>query len=81
MSLATRLQTVVASRANAGCETCKWLDSLTDSDRHAFDSWLKDGKSLAQLWEIATSEDINPLQVSITAMRNHIRHHRMADES
>lgn len=76
MSLSARLSTVVANRANGGCVSCQWVDSLSEADRRAFDQWLDEGKSLAQLWEICCSETDNPLQVSITALRNHTRHHR-----
>lgn len=76
MSLSDRLSIVVASRANRGCETCRWLGTLNERDRSSFDQWLHDGNSLAQLHEIATTMETNPLMVSSTALRHHVKHHK-----
>lgn len=81
MSLADRLSTVVPSRANRGCETCKWIDTLSPRDRASFDSWLAEGNSLAQLHEIASAWEDNPLKVSSTGLRHHVKHHKALDES
>lgn len=71
MSLSSRLASVQANQANRGCRTCKWLSTLTDADRQAWDDWLADGKSAQQLWEVATSEG---LSISLTAFRHHLQH-------
>lgn len=73
MSLADRLKTVTPQRSNAGCETCRYLDTLPAEDRAEFDRWLHDGNSLAQLWEVCVAEG---LQISLTGFRNHIKHHQ-----
>lgn len=77
MSLAQRLSAVQPHQANAGCRTCRWLESLTDADRQAWDDWLADGKSAQQLYEVACAEG---LDISLTAFRHHLRH-RVGDES
>jgi hypothetical protein len=71
MSLARRLSAVQPNHANAGCRTCRWLATLTDADRQAWDQWLADGKSGQQLYEIARDEG---LDVSLTAFRHHCHH-------
>lgn len=76
MSFARRLAEVVANQANRGCVTCAWLDTLSDGDRRAWDEWIDDGKSLAQLHEIAACDPDNPLPVSLTAVRLHMKHHK-----
>ena len=80
MSLAARLSTVSVTRSNRGCLTCSWLKNLSTVDRAAFDDWVFGQQSLVQLWEMCASED-PPLEVGISALRNHVRHHRAADES
>ena len=81
MSLANRLSAVVPERSNRGCVTCKYVETLPPRDKAAWDEWIKEGRSLAQLWEIASSDTENPLKVSITGLRHHIRHHKASDES
>lgn len=77
MSLATRLSAVIPSRSNkGGCLTCQWVAELSDEDQAAFDAWIDDGKSLTQLWEVATADTDHPYPVSITALRHHVRNHR-----
>ena len=71
MSLAQRLASVQANRANLGCRTCEWLKTLSDADRKAWDEWLAEGKSGQQLYEVARAEG---LDVSLTAFRHHVRH-------
>lgn len=71
MSLAQRLASVQANRANAGCRTCHWLETLTDTDRQAWHDWLADQKSAQQLYEVAVAEG---LDISLTAFRHHLRH-------
>lgn len=81
MSLANRLTAVVPTRSNkGGCLTCAWVEALSASDRAAWDTWINEGRSLAQLWEIASHDPDNPYPVSLTALRHHTRnHHRAAD--
>jgi len=78
MSLHERLQAVQPSRGNTGCVTCHYLEGLSAADRKAFDDWLAAGHSQIQLWEICSEEG---LTVGDSGFRNHLRHHRMADES
>jgi hypothetical protein len=74
MSLADRLAIVIPVRSNSGgCTTCQWLESLSDGDRAAFLAWIADGKSMTQLWEIASGDPDNPLTVGLSAMRLHVR--------
>ena len=77
MSLATRLNSVKSNKRNEGCRSCQYVDSLPPADRLAFDDWVTDGKSIAQLWEICHAEG---LDVTSSPFRTHIRHHRRADE-
>lgn len=75
MSLANRLSIVEPSRSNRGCETCKYLKTLSPKDVDAWNEWIAEGRSLAQLWEVASSDPDNPLTVSMTAVRHHIQAH------
>ena len=71
MSLVQRLASVQAHRANLGCRTCEWLQTLTAEDRKAWDDWIADGKSGQQLYEVAVMEG---LDISLTAFRHHLKH-------
>lgn len=74
MSLKARLTSAQAMPSNVGgCKTCVFLDTLDLDDRRAFDSWLAESKSVAQLWEICVAEG---LTVTSTPFRNHVRHHK-----
>lgn len=74
MSLAKRLTTVVPTRGRRnGCSTCHWLATLSESDREAFNTWIEDGRSITQLWEVADADPDNPIPVGVSAMRLHIR--------
>lgn len=75
MSLADRLNGAEAMRSNRGCATCAWLAELSDDDRAAINTWISDGLSVKQLWEILATDPDNPLPVADTAFRNHIRQH------
>ena len=74
MSLADRLNIEGPRRSNSGCVTCVYIADLSKADRASFDAWILGGLSLVQLWE-ACASDNPPLTVSITALRNHVRHH------
>lgn len=80
MSLAHRLQTVQASRSNTGCATCAWIKTLNDADKAALDAWVRDGLSIAQLHDICSSDETNPLNVSDSAFRSHLRRHHRPQE-
>lgn len=75
MSIAKRLAAVIAVRSNTGCATCEWLKTIPQQDREAIDQWVADGMSISQLHEIVSSDDTNPLPVSDSAFRNHLRRH------
>lgn len=75
MSLSDRLANIPQRRSNQGCVTCKWVDALSTADRRAFDAWIIDGKSISQLWEACANDDDNPLRLSSSPFRDHIRHH------
>ena len=75
MSIAKRLAAVIAVRSNTGCATCEWLTTLSSEDQQAINQWVADGMSVSQLHEILTSEPDNPLPVSDSAFRNHLRRH------
>lgn len=75
MALADRLDDVRANLTNDGCRTCKWIESLPERDRAAFNAWIAAGKSLAQLHDLCASDPDNPLPVSFTGLRNHLKHH------
>jgi hypothetical protein len=77
MSLHQRLAAVQPMKSNTGCVTCQYLEKLPSGDRQAFDDWLAAGHSRVQLWEICAAEG---LTVGDTGFRNHLRHHRRADE-
>lgn len=76
MSLAKRLGNVQPNHANKGCRTCAYLNALPKADSAAWNQWLDEGHSAQQLYEIAHSDPENPLQVSLTAFRHHMRHCR-----
>lgn len=77
MSLVKRLSAVQPIKANTGCETCQWLDSLPADDRDAINQWVSDGFSVAQLHDICVNYADNPLPVTDSAFRNHLkRHHK-----
>jgi hypothetical protein len=63
-------------RSNKGCVSCEWLATLSTADRRAFDAWITDGKSIAALWDACATNEDNPLQISSTPFRDHIRHHK-----
>jgi hypothetical protein len=75
VSLSDRLDSLDALPSFTGCTTCKWLDTLEVSDRRAFDTWLAEGKSRTQLWQACVNNDENPLKITSTPFRDHIRHH------
>lgn len=77
MSLAKRLSSIEPNRPNDGCRTCSWLESLSATDRQAFEDWIEGGHSMAQLYDLCASDPDNPLMVSRTAFRHHMKHDRL----
>ena len=75
MSLSDQLESLDAKPSVTGCKTCHWLATLSTADRRAFDAWLADGKSRQQLWQACVNNDENPLKITFTPFRDHIRHH------
>jgi hypothetical protein len=75
MSLANRLSAVIPARSNRGCRTCAYLKDLSPKDLEAWNEWIAAKRSITQLWEVATADPDNPLEVSITGLRHHIRAH------
>ena len=74
MSLANRLASIEITQIR-GCYTCHWWRGLTDTDRAAFSQWIADGHPAAQLWEVCCSDPDNPLKVTESSFRRHLRHH------
>ena len=75
MSLSDRLESLDAKPSVTGCKTCHWLATLSTADRRAFDSWLAEGKGKTALWQACVNNDENPLKITFTPFRDHIRHH------
>lgn len=74
MSLSDRLaQVKQPTVANRGCRTCKWLNGLSEKDRHAIDEWIQAGHSLQHLYRLCSSDPENPVTISLAAFRNHFR--------
>lgn len=74
MSLAKALSAVQPTRGRPlGCTTCRWFDSLPQTDQTAFNDWIASGRSTTQLWEVAANDPDNPLTVGLSAMRLHLR--------
>ena len=75
MSLSDQLESLDAKPSVTGCKTCHWLATLSTADRRAFDSWLAEGKGKTALWQACVNNDENPLKITFTPFRDHIRHH------
>ena len=75
MSLSDQLESFDAKPSVTGCKTCHWLATLSTADRRAFDSWLAEGKGKTALWQACVNNDENPLKITFTPFRDHIRHH------
>jgi hypothetical protein len=76
VSLASKLASVVPQNSNRSCGTCRWLGQLAPADRAAVDEWLAEGRSLAQLWRIASDDDTNPYPLSVAAFGGCFREHQ-----
>ena len=75
MSLSDQLESLDAKPSVTGCKTCHWLATLSTADRRAFDSWLAEGKGKTALWQACVNNDENPLKITFTPFRDHIRQH------
>lgn len=73
MSLSSKIANSSPRRQNRGCETCKWLARLTAEDQQSVQDWLDAGWSMRQLHEICASDEDDPLPVTLTAFKNHLR--------
>ncbi len=78
MSLADRIGNVEPNRGNHGCVTCDWVEALAPGDRAAIDEWIEARWSVNQLWEMCRDDPDNPLDISLSGFRHHVRHHRAA---
>lgn len=72
MSLSERLTTATKRRPNRGCETCHWYAELPAKDQEAFKDWLNNRWSLRQLHALCASDPDHPLEISMTALKNHV---------
>jgi len=73
VSLSERLKKIEPHRTKRGCETCIWTSQLPKKDQEAILEWAVAGWSLRQLHRICADEPENPLAISATAFKNHIR--------
>lgn len=73
MSISDRLSGTPKKKANRGCLTCKWLETLSEDDRQAIDNWLNNGWSMRQLHTVLFTDPENPIPVGLTAYRNHLQ--------
>lgn len=73
MSIADRLSGLPKMKANKGCRTCKWLETLTEEDQQAVQQWMDNGWSMRQLHMVLFTDPDNPIPVSLTAFRNHLQ--------
>ena len=71
--LSERLSTITPNKANDGCTTCKWLLTLSEKDVKSFNEWIANGNSMRQLWHVCSSDPDNPLPISLSALKNHIK--------
>lgn len=81
MSLSARIRSATPAYNNRGCRSCEWFtESITDETRQLINEWIDGKHSLMQLFAIVTERDdedsdIEPLEVSYTAWRMHVKHH------
>lgn len=73
MPLADRLKKIEPNRSNDGCRTCQWLTTLSEEDHAAFHQWINNGNSLMQLHKACAADPDNPIPISLSALRNHLR--------
>jgi hypothetical protein len=73
VSLSERLKVVSPRRTKRGCESCIWTAELPKKDQESILEWINNGWSLRQLWGICTTQPDNPLTISCSAFKNHVR--------
>lgn len=74
MALAKSLSIVQPTLGRrGGCSTCRWYQSLPPADKAAFWDWIDSGRSITQLWEVASKDPDHPLTMGISALRLHLR--------
>ena len=73
MSLSERLKQIEPHRTKRGCETCLWSAQLPQEDQDSITEWVTAGWSIRQLHRICAAEPENPLWISLTAFKNHVR--------
>jgi hypothetical protein len=77
-SLTDRLKSAQPNHANRKiCRTCAWLETVTPQVRTLINDWLEADHSASQLHEIlkTPSDDVTPLEISMTGFRFHLKHH------
>ena len=62
-----------ANPRKKGCQTCLWLLTLSEKDYDSFNELVVDQNSKQQLYEICTTDPDNPMPVSFSAFKNHLR--------
>ena len=73
MSLSERLQGEKPRRTKRGCESCIWTAQLPTEDQQAIREWIEASWSIRQLHKICATDPDNPLRISVSAFKNHIR--------
>lgn len=77
-SLSDRIKQAQPNKANRNaCVTCTFLHGVGDETLALISEWLAADNSVAQLHEILTSpsDDGDPLVISLTGFRFHLKHH------
>jgi hypothetical protein len=60
MSLADRLEASTSPYSrNTGCQTCRFLATLTQRDRDAIAEWAAAGKNMAQLYRECRADGLD----------------------
>lgn len=82
MSLADRLRAAAENpgRSNSGCVSCQWFAGLNDDIKTLINDWYTAGHSTRQLYILLSAPDddepdYQPLPVSESGWRAHLRHH------
>lgn len=72
MSLSERLAKIEPRPGPQTCLTCAWLAKQSPEDQAAFEQWVADGRSPAQLRRECM---VDGLAVSETAFGRHLKNH------
>jgi hypothetical protein len=73
VSLSERLEVVAPRRSFRGCESCLWTAQLPKKDQESILEWAASGWSLRQLYDICITQPDDPLTISFSAFKNHLR--------